>query len=168
VTYHQARRAYPGVKALVLAAPADDYAIARRDLGPRYSRWIARARRLVRERKGSTLLIDGHTIFGARRFLSAADPTRPEAALFDYHGRMHHFRRIRVPVLALFGTEEEYACMPIPEMGAILRRKTRSSQFAFVTIPDADHGFHGKEIVTVNRMYRWLERVALSPPCPRT
>lgn len=160
ITYYQARRRDAGVKALVLAGPADDHAIARRDLGSRYPRWIARARRLIREGQGDTLLVDGHTLFGARRFLSAADPKKTEAALFDYQGRMHHFRRVRIPIMVLFGADEEYACMPIDSMGEILRAGTRSEEFKFVSIPGADHGFHGREIRTVETMYRWLKNVA--------
>jgi hypothetical protein len=63
-------------------------------------------------------------------------------------------------VLAFLGTREEYACLPVAEMGALLRAKTRSQNFHFFAVPGGDHGFHGHEKPTVRRALRWL-RAAL-------
>jgi len=156
VTYYQSRRQRADVKAVVLAAPADDYAVARRDLGGRYGYYLRKANRMVAAGRGDETLIRAYFDMSARRFLSVADPTRTEAALFDYSGRLTHFRRLRCPVLALFGAEEEYAPLPVARMGEILRDKTRAARFAFWSIPGADHGFHGKERATAARIYRWL------------
>jgi pimeloyl-ACP methyl ester carboxylesterase len=156
ITLYQARRQNPAVRALVLAAPADDLAISRRDLGKRYPYWLRRARQLVKQGKGRTLLPMLYEKFSAERFLSIADPRSTEAQLFDYSGPMRHFRSIRCPVLAFLGMEEEYACLPVPLMGATLRAKTRSANFHFFAVPGGDHGFHGHERATVHRALRWL------------
>ncbi|MBN1675310.1 MAG: alpha/beta fold hydrolase [Kiritimatiellae bacterium] len=159
VTYYQSRRQNGAVRAVVLMAPTDDGAVARRELGARYARELSRARALVAAGRGATLLHSGGFSFSARRFLSAADPVQTEAGLFHYAGPMRHFRRLRCPVLALFGSEEGYACMPVARMGEILRRKTRAEPFAFQIVPGADHSFHGREAQTAARIYRWLRRV---------
>ena len=161
ITLYQARRQNPAVRALVLAAPADDLAISRRDLGPRYAYWIQHARKLVKQGKGKTLLPMLYERFSAKRFLSIADPRRTEAQIFDYHGKLRHFRSIRCPVLAFLGTREEYACLPVAQMGAILQRNTRSENFHFFIAPGGDHGFHGHTRATAGRALRWLrEHVA--------
>ena len=156
VTLYQSRRQNPDVCAIALAAPADDLAICRRDLGKRYDYWLKHARKLVKQGKGRTLLPMLYEKFSARRFLSIADPKSIEAQLFNYSGRLHHFSRIRCPVLAFLGTREEYACLPVEKMGVILRAKTRSRNFHFFAVPGGDHGFHGRERATVQRSLRWL------------
>ena len=157
ITYYQARRQPADVAALVLAAPVDDLAICRRDLGARYACWLRRGRRLVSQGRGNTLLPMLYEKFSARRFLSIADPRSVEAQLFHYDGPLRHFRAIRCPVLAFLGTREEFACRPVAEMGTILRRVTRARPFHFFNVPGADHGFHGREAATVKRVLHWLQ-----------
>ncbi len=156
ITLYQARRQNPAVRALVLAAPADDLAICRRDLGKKYDYWLRHARRLVQQGQGATLLPMLYEKFSAKRFLSIADPRSTEAQLFNYAGPMNHFRSLRCPVLAFLGTREEYACQPVAQMGAILKQKTRSENFQFFTVPGGDHGFHGHTRATAHRALRWL------------
>jgi pimeloyl-ACP methyl ester carboxylesterase len=156
VTLYQSRRQNPDVRALALAAPADDLAICRRDLGKRYKYWLKHARQLVAQGQGKTLLPMLYEKFSARRFLGIADPRSTEAQLFNYAGRLHHFSRIHCPVLAFLGTREEYACLPVAQMDDILRAKTRSQNFHFFTVPGGDHGFHGHEQATVQRALHWL------------
>ena len=156
ITLYQARRQNPAVRALVLAAPADDLAICRRDLGKKYGYWLNHARRLVKQGKGKTLLPMLYEKFSAKRFLSIADPRSTEAQLFDYNGTMRHFRSIRCPILAFLGAREEYACQPVPQMGETLRSKTRSENFHFFAVSGGDHGFHGHTRATARRALRWL------------
>lgn len=158
ITYYQAVRRDSAVRALVLAAPADDYAICQRDLGRKYKYWITKARRLVAERKQDTRLSRCKG-FSARRFLSVADPGQTEAKIFNYAGSLAFFRRIRCPVLAFFGSKEEYACMPVDKMGSILRTKTQAHKFDYFNVNGADHGFHGYEKETVSKIYRWLSEL---------
>ncbi len=155
--YYQALRRDPGVRALVLLGPADDYAICRRDLGPKYARRLRQARRLAAAGRGGAPMPADCQSFSARRFLSIADPRSPEAGVFNYAGPLRLFRRIREPLLVLFGAREEYACRPLAEMGLILKAKTRSVRLDYELTPGADHGFHGRERRAVARIFQWLE-----------
>lgn len=158
VTYYQHRRRNPRVAALVLAAIGDDYAIARRDLGRRYARIVAKARRLVKAGRGDTTLRErGCLGFSARRFLSVADPRQAEARLFNFEGPMREFRSITTPVLALLPQREEFACIPVPDMAARLLARTRATPFKAAIIPRADHSFHGVERETTRVILDWLE-----------
>ena len=160
ITYYQARRSDPQVKGLVLLAPGDDYAIARHDAGRSFARHVDRARRLVSEGRGDVLMPPECLGFTARRYLSIADPRSTEAKIFNYEGRLSHFRRVTCPVLLLFGSAEEYACLPVETMHEILRRTTRSTRFEDAIIPGADHGFHGCEDETVRRIMAWAETLS--------
>jgi len=143
IIYHQARRAHPQVAGLVLLAPGDDYAIAQHDAGRGFARYVNQAQRLVNEGRGDTVMPPQCLGFTARRYLSIADPRKTEAKIFNYEGRLSHFRRVTCPMLLLFGSAEEYACLSVETMHDILRRATNSTRFEDTVIPGADHGFHG-------------------------
>lgn len=160
IAYYQARRRDPRVKALVLAAIGDDYAIARRDLGRRYAAQVARARALVKAGRGQVVMkAKGCLGFTARRFLSVADPRQAEAEIFNLDGSLRTFRRLTAPTLAVLPAAEEFACIPVAEMSARLRAAARARPFDTVLIPDADHGFKGRELETTGVILDWLRRV---------
>ena len=75
---------------------------------------------------------------------------------------MTHFRRVKCPVLAVFGDQEEFAAIPPADMLAILRKKSGSRRFDDWLIPGADHGFHGLETELAEAVCRWVREVA---PC---
>jgi pimeloyl-ACP methyl ester carboxylesterase len=156
ITFHTARRRDPRVKGLILAALGDDLAIAQRDLGRAYPTWLAKARDLVARGKGDTKLPPKCLGFTARRFLSAVDPTQTEARLFHLAGPMTTFRRVTLPMLAVFPANEQYACIPVTDAAEILRAKTRSRAFTSTIFPDADHSFHGQENPCAETILRWI------------
>ena len=160
ITYYQAVRRNPAVRALILLAIGDDYAITRRDLGRRFAFWVRRARSLVARGKGDTLLPPECQGFSARRFLSIADPAATEAKLFDFDGQLTHFRRIRCPVLAVFAGADEYETLPPKRAGEILRSRTRAARFESQVVPGADHSFHGDEQLVSRLIGGWLKRRA--------
>ncbi len=159
IVYYQARRQPRAVRGLVLLGPMDDLAITRRDLGRRFGYWLARARRLVRTGQGDTRLPAGCQGFSARRFLSVADSRQVEARVFNYAAPLRYFQRVRVPQLAVFGTEEEYACRPVAEMAAILRRQAPGAGLDILMVRGADHGFHGREERTAARILAWIRQL---------
>lgn len=158
ITYYQTRRNHPRVKGLILAALGDDVAIARRDLGRSYGRWLAKARDLLAHGKGDTKLPPKCLGFTARRFLSAVDPTRTEAMLFHLAGRMTLFSRLTLPIFAVFPEKEQYACIPVAEAADILAARTCSHDFTHAIIPGADHSFHGQEAACVKACIRWIKK----------
>lgn len=160
ITYYQAARRHPRVAAIVLAAIGDDYAIARRDLGRRYDAQVARARALMKSGKGDTIMTaKGCLGFAAHRFLSVADPFQREAEIFNMDGALRTFRRLTCSTLAVLPEKEEFACLPVTEMAARLRRVARARPFDTVLIPDADHGFKGREAETIGVIVDWLNKV---------
>ena len=159
IVYWQSRRQDPSVAALILAAPADDLALAKRELGSRFSFWVKRARDYVANGEGHTLMPEKCNGFTARRFLSVADPKQAEAAVFDYSGRMKHFRTITTPTFALFGSKEQFAVLDVDDMGTLLTTITSATPFRYQTVDGGDHGFTGVETKTVQTIFRWLRRV---------
>jgi pimeloyl-ACP methyl ester carboxylesterase len=165
IAYHQFRRNDPAVEALVHLAPGDDYAITLRELGPaRLRRLVEQLHARVKAGRGDEAVPSGGGLpemcegFTARRFLSIADPAQTEAGIFQYDGKLRVFSKLTLPQLVVFGTREEYACLPMSRMAARLREKTSSSRFAFVTIRGADHGFHRHEREAAGAVMKFLKQ----------
>ncbi len=150
------RRHPAGRTAVALLAPADDNAIIRQQLGRRFEARVDWARRQVAAGRPEALVPGLYERFGARRFLSVADPRQTEAGLFRYDGPLTCFRRVACPVLAVFGAEEEFAPVPPGEMLSILARRTRSDRFGSWLVPATGHGFRGCEDALARETCRWL------------
>ena len=145
IVHWQARRRHPAVAGLVLLAPADDHAVLRRDLGRRFEGKVAWARKMVAAGRGDAPVRGLYERFSAERFLSVADVRAAEANVFRYGGRLTQFGRVRCPVLAAFGEEEEFAAIAPGEMLGILRRRTGSVDFDDWLVPGTGHSFKGCE-----------------------
>lgn len=157
IAYWQALRRSPATAALVLLAPADDYAVTRRDLGPRrFDALVARARRLAAAGDPDARIRNGYETFSPRRFLSIADTRNPEANLFRYDGPLTHFRRLSCPLLAVFGEDEEFAAIPPADMLSVLARRTRSPHCDTLLVPAAGHSFRGAELPLARAVCRWI------------
>lgn len=162
ITYWQALRGARGargrtaVRGLVLLAPADDNAILRRDLGRAFAARVAWAKRQVAEGRREAQVPGLYERFEAARFLSVADERNPEANVFRYAGRLDKFRSVTIPVLAVFGSEEEFAAIPPSKMLEILAGKTKSPNFLAWEVEGAGHGFHGFEDDVAEGTFRWI------------
>ena len=160
IVYWQARRRHPGVSGLVLLAPSDDHALTKRDLGGRFEQKVAWAKKAVTAGKPEAPVAGLYERMGAARFLSVADERQPEANVFRYDGKLAMFRRVRCPVLAVFGEEEEFAVRSPAEMLAILRQKTRSMDYDEMLVPRAGHSFKGCEGELAVAVCGWAREAA--------
>ena len=162
IVYWQAQRRNPAAAGLVLLSPADDYAVNQRDLGKRFGKKVAWAKKMCAKGRGGAPVMGLYERFTAERFLSLADERAAEANVFRYAGPLTQFRRVKCPVLAVFGENEEFAAIPPADMLAILRKRTHARRFDDWLIPGADHGFHGMEKELAAAVCRWVREVA---PC---
>ena len=159
VIYYMRKTADRRVKGIVLLGPGDDYNLARRKLGRRFNKAVMIARAMVSHRKGHLAMPHWSSEYSASRFLSYADLKNVEARIFDYDGPMREFSGIKVPVLAVFGSKEQYALKPVRKYLEILAQKTKSKSFAGAIVKGGDHSFCGREDDAANLMAKWLSRI---------
>jgi pimeloyl-ACP methyl ester carboxylesterase len=160
IVYWQARRWPRTVAGLVLLSPADDHAVTQRDLGPRFEAKVAWAKKQVAAGKADAQVTGLYERFTAARFLSLADVKHAEANVFRYAGKLTQFRRVKCPLLAVFGEKEEFAAIPPADMLAILRCKTKSRNFDEWLIPGANHSFNGCEDELALAVCEWAQEIA--------
>jgi pimeloyl-ACP methyl ester carboxylesterase len=157
-TYYLSKTREPSVKGMILIAPCDDYNIWRHELKGRFAYAVAFAKRISRKHPDFIMSQKFRKIgYGARRFLSLTDPKNIECRLFDYdRKRLAEFGKIGIPILAVFGTKEQYAVKPILEYIRILKRDTGSGQFSYLFIKGGNHSFEKKEVLLAKGISSWL------------
>lgn len=158
--YYSATQMNRAVKALVLLAPVDDTNFDRAKLGRKYDSVIRKARLLAGSGRYALMPIgkDPYTVVGASRLLSTADPKNVEARTLNYSLRpMGYIARIRVPILAVFGTDDSYmAVAGIDPKFAIERlRENCPRAVDSLIINGTDHGFTGKRRLLARKVAEW-------------
>jgi len=158
IAYYQYTKKDPSVRALVLLAPADDYAVWKKRLGKKFGAVVRLCKTLVRRRKGDETRKEIPRGFSAQRFLSVADPGRVETRLFDYEGPLKEFSSITTPMFAAFGSKEEYAVKQVKTYLDLLEKRTTSKRFTKRIVKNADHGFWKHEHEVADAVVDWLQK----------
>ena len=165
--YYEIKKNDKAVKGIILLAPADDYNIwkdgthtllgkNRRDEFPRM---VAFAKSKLRSDPFAPMSqrYDG-VRYSARRFLSFADLGNVEARIFNYDmPRLKEFGTVKVPIFAVFGTDDEYLAKPARECMRILGKNSGSSEFVGVIMKGANHGFFGDEDKLAGLIVKWVD-----------
>ncbi len=162
ITYYQFRKNPRSVKGLMLLAPADDLNFQIKKLGPKkFKEWLQIARRMVRSGKGKELMPPEvePTYFSAKRYFELYSPGSVEGNLYNYEGRLSAVSKIRIPILAVFGSKEEYAAIPPRKMLKILDQKFQHPYSRTALIPKADHCFCLQEEQAEAVVSKWLRNL---------
>jgi len=154
-------------KRYVLLAGGDDTGLLYEQLGARrFAAALAKARTMIRERRGDEFVPKSVSpLMSWRSFHDMANPDG-DYNVFPFvevlRGiRLSHRRpfryvaAIRKPSLYLYGANDEYCLGDVPAcVAAIASVAGRNADLAI--IPDADHGFGGKEAELAARVGKWI------------
>lgn len=160
ITYYQSKTGDRRVKGLILLGPVDDYNSIQKEFGKKVFRKLIRMSKKSRSNK--ILLPKSLTKsywFSPRRFLSAHDLSNPEARIFNYESEMKIFRKVKLPILAVFGSRDEFRVKPVEENFRIMRRNTESKSLECVSIEGANHSFIGKSRELAKNVADWVKKV---------
>jgi hypothetical protein len=162
IAYYQYRGNARSVKGLILLGAADDYNWQIKMLGKKkHKESLQIARRLVRVGKGRALMPAEHepSYFSAKRYFDLYSGSSVEAKLFNYEGKMREVSNIKVPILSIFGSKEEFAAMPPRKMLRISSQKFKHPYSKTALIKDADHCFCLKEEEVEAVVSKWLRNL---------
>lgn len=149
------------IKGIILLAPLSDYAGAvKSDKNGQLAKATKIARGLVKRGKKHDLLPADLTQgpIDAQRFLSLYTPESAEE-IFTYalpKKNSKVFRSIQLPTIVFLAGDDEYGDRPAGDIAKWFRSQTRSKRFSSHIIPDAMHGFRGKEKRIANFVHKWL------------
>lgn len=146
------------VKGMVLVAPTDDHNLFIKNLGRKASGIAKECSRMIKSGRGNAAA-PGDTGLSAQRLDSVINPKRIEGRLFNYEGNLKEFGKIKVPVLAIFGSDEENSTKDVAKCLDLLEKSSASRSFSKKIIPGADHSFHGKEKALSSAISAWISRL---------
>jgi alpha-beta hydrolase superfamily lysophospholipase len=160
-TYYMYKTGDRRISAVVLLAPADDYNTGKKQLKGKWKKAVSIAKKMVKAK--SRELMPSRAIIGKRltawRFLSTNDLSNVEARLFNYEAKtLKEFRSMTLPVMAVFGSKEQYRTKNVRIYLKMLEKQTRSKNFLAVEIPGANHDFRMHEAETAQAVVEWLDK----------
>jgi alpha-beta hydrolase superfamily lysophospholipase len=99
------------------------------------------------------------TYLSARRFYDLHKPNSIEGNIFNYDlPRLHTISKIRVPILAVFGTKDKYITKCSAKDKLIKISESAISPTAISEIPFADHGFKNNTNELCKIISGWLKK----------
>lgn len=159
--YWAHRHASKGVKGIILLAPLSDYASVMSEV-KKLTKAVNVARQLVARQKKSELLPTPvwHETIDAQRFLSLYTPDSVEQSIFPYFDsarKSRVFSSVKVPMLAFFAREDEYADRPAEKIAHWFAEHAESTTFEAHLIPKVGHSFKGGEDQVVRILRAWFK-----------
>jgi pimeloyl-ACP methyl ester carboxylesterase len=165
VLHYLARTSDRRVSGLILLGPVSDIAGEHKQIGrPALERRVAVAERLAK-RDPEALVPRAWGVWSARRYLSLYRPGEAED-VFPYYrpgARWAALRRVRTPIAAIVGSDDEFLERPAQELiDAFRRNALRSRSFAGMAVPGAMHGFQEHERELARIVTGWIRERVLS------
>ncbi len=154
ITYYKYKTTDKRVKGLILLAPVDDVSYVKKLLGMNYTAALKIAKEL--KRKDSVpKWMEFYPLMNAGVAFQLIDRESPSGRLFDYAGELKEIKNVNCPVLAIFGSKDEYQEKPEQKL-RLLRGKLRCD---IKLVKGANHGFLGFEKDLAKTIARWMKNV---------
>jgi dienelactone hydrolase len=147
------------IKSLILLAPVDDAAYTKTLLKSKHEKSLSIAREMVKSGKGDKSVPEWmafYPLLNAKMFLNVADSKSYSGRLFDYSGKLKEIEKINCPILAIFGTKDEYQFEPDKKLQIL---KERMSNCDIKLIQGAEHGFINFESELSKLIGNWIKKL---------
>ncbi len=157
-TYYLMKTIDRRVKGLILIAPADDKNFQHKFLKSKYDKALRLCERLIKSGRKFELMPKWSYEFIASAYRYHSIVKRVEGTIFDYtQMTLESIKQIKVPILAIFGSREEFAAIPPKKMLAIIERSAiNSPKCGTLLVKGADHSFVGHIDYVVNKIISWV------------
>lgn len=153
--YYAATQKDPRIFGIVLSGPLSD-----RYISEDIEKNIAIMQIKIREGKGDELLV-GYDYFPLtpNRWMSLYGENSSED-VFNYadeNNKLVQFSKITSPLLVLLGERDEHAHIPVSEIQKAFDSHSHAKNYRSIIIPEASHGFDGKEKEVVRVIGDWIK-----------
>lgn len=156
-TFYQYKIQDKRIKGLILIAPVDDVGFCKKDLKNKYQDVLKTVKKLIKK-KGEKGLVPERMAYSpmmtAGTFLNVADSDSLSGKIFDYSGQLQEIKKVNCPVLAIFGSEDEYETDPIDKL-KVLKDDVENCDTELIR--GSNHGFVGYEKELSEIVGNWLK-----------
>jgi pimeloyl-ACP methyl ester carboxylesterase len=166
--YNYYKKDHP-VSKVVLLSGGDDTGIHFQMMGrDTFFKNLEIAKKEIGEGNGSIIMKENESGLSYQSFYDTCNPdgdynTFPyieyftHAALSDKQPLFQQYESLKMPVLVVYGANDEYTFGRVPEIVEELEKRSNSVHFKAVIIPDADHGLTGKLDEGATIIAEWLK-----------
>jgi len=157
ISYYMSNKKDKRVKAIVLLAPVNDVDFVQKLIPDKekFEESIKIAHDMVKKGKAQDSVPDWMQFYpqlSANMFLQIADSNSASGRMFDYTGKLDEIKKIDVPILAIFGSKDNF--QPDTEKKLdILKKQTKCET---ILIENVDHWFAGNEKELANSISEWV------------
>lgn len=96
--------------------------------------------------------------FTSKRFYDLVKEDSVEGNLFNYKTDLMHIQKIKQPIFAAFGSDEEHALIEVDEMLQKISQNFLNKKSIWKIVP-GDHSFRGGEKELVDELGVWLKEI---------
>lgn len=155
-------------KAGILLSPLCDRSALKKDLGKNFNKklkvLLKKAKKIVASKQGNKLMPQNKNefSFSANRVLSLyTNESNEDTFPYDIpQAKFETLSKIKKPMLAIFGSEDEYLDRPIESIIEIFREKSqKTKKFDSAIIKNASHGYDEKEEELAKLIVDWIKKV---------
>jgi pimeloyl-ACP methyl ester carboxylesterase len=156
--YYTGTRNDKRIAGVILSSPISDRLIEEKT-NLKLTAIIRQMKKMIIEGKDN-FLVNNLTFFPITpvRYLSLFERGSVED-VFDYGEkipRMKYYSRIIVPLLVILSGKDEHSDRPITEIKNVFDTYSKSKNYKSIIIPDATHGYNGKEDEYVKVITDWI------------
>ncbi len=157
VAYYMASRNDKSVKAIILLAPADDLNYEKKRHGGKFYHYLKCAKRLVDSKKGDVILPKyiSEYLFSAKRYYDLYKDNSLEGNIFNYEKPIKIIGKIKVPILAIFGKDEEFKVISPDEMLDKIDEEFRID-YSETNLINGNHTFSGARQELIKEVSYWV------------
>ena len=155
--YYALEKENDNIIGLIFLAPCDDLAIYKNKLKDDFERTLKLARRKYETETFQE--VPEFDLFSARRFYDLLNDDSIEGNLFNYENELDHIKKIKCPILSVFGSEEEFAINLSPKEMLEKMKKYYSNSNSQTQLIGGDHGFYEHEEELQNTVCKFVKKL---------
>lgn len=158
-TFYKYKTRDKRVNGLILLAPVDDIGFTKKQLKSKYKKSLGIVKEMIKNGKRYKPVpkwMAFYPLLNAKMFLNIADPESSSGRIFDYLGKLKEIKNVNCPILAVFGSKDEYQS-DSDEKLEILKKNVKDCDIKLVK--NARHGFVGFEEKLSGLIGNWLTKL---------
>lgn len=159
VVYYQNNKRDKRIKGLILLAPVNDVEFVQKKLlnKSKYEKSLKIAKEMIKNGKDHNAVprwMQFYPLLSANMFIQVSDPSSSSGKIFDYFGRLIELKKIKIPILAIFGTQDDYQIEPAKKLD-LLKNMINCST---LLIKNSDHWFSFHEEELAKKVLDWVSK----------
>ncbi|MEK7544740.1 MAG: DUF1749 domain-containing protein [Patescibacteria group bacterium] len=137
------------IQAAIFLAPCDDVNFQKKLLGKKkFKESLSHAQDMIKKRLGKFPIPEKYSspMFSALRYHALYSGKSIEGHIFNYEENLECVKKIKIPFIAIFCSDEQYAAIPPEKMLEKIAAVKQNQKSKIALIPKGDHSFHGQEL----------------------